>query len=443
MRTVDLLIENAAQVATCASPGGPKRGAALADAGLIPDGAVAVDKGIIVDVGPSTQVAGRVRARRTIDASGRCLCPGLVDCHTHALYAGSRVDEWERKLRGEPYLDILAAGGGILSTVRATRAASAEALAADGARRLLRMAAQGATTVEIKSGYGLDLATELRLLEAMALLAQQLPLRIVPTLLAAHAVPPESAGNGDHWISQIVEELLPRAAEWYAGSPFGPAGATPAPFFQDIFVEQHAFGVEQARRLLQAGAKLELAPKLHVDQFHALGGATLAAELGAASADHLDATPDAEIAALAASSTVAVLLPATLFHTGATTYPRARAFIDAGAAVALATDLNPGSAPCDSLPFVMGLACRYMGLSPAEALNACTINAAHALQMGHRIGSIEPGKSADLLLLDSDDFRTLPYWMGAAHVQALFIGGVQLLPGAISPFAVDTREAQP
>jgi imidazolonepropionase len=433
MERVDLLIDHAAQVATCAPVGhggdplrgGPLRGSALNDAGVLVDGAVAVDGDRIVAVGPGADLRSRFVASETIDATGKVICPGLVDCHTHTLFAGSRVDEWERKLQGVPYLEILAAGGGILNTVRATRAAGLETLVAEGRRRLARMRAHGSTTVEIKSGYGLDAATELRLLAAMQQLALEQPARIVPTLLAAHATPPECAGDSDAYIGQIVDVLLPAAAAWYADSPFAVGGT---PFFNDIFVEAKAFGVEHARRLLTAGTACGMIPKLHVDQFNALGGTSLAVALGAASADHLDATPDAEIELLAASPTVAVLLPATIFHTGATRYPRARAFIEAGAAVALATDLNPGSAPVYALPFVMALACRHMGMSPAEALNACTINAAHALRMGHRIGSLEPGKQADLLLLDCDDLRALPYWMGESLVEAVWIGGARVLP---------------
>lgn len=437
MQRVELLIDGAAQVVTCAGgtqggaaggpAPGPARGASLGNAGVIANGAVAVEDGRIVAVGPSADLRSRFAPARTLDVGGRVVCPGLVDCHTHTLFAGSRVDEWSRKLAGVPYLEILAAGGGILSTVAATRAASLAQLVADGGARLARMLAQGSTTVEIKTGYGLDVASELRLLHAVAQLAGAQPCRLAPTLLAAHAVPPEFSGDPDGYIELLVNELLPVAAAWYAASPFAPenapAGALPTPFFNDIFVEAHAFGVEHARRLLTAGGAHGLLPKLHVDQFHALGGTALAVELGAVSADHMDATPDAEIALLAASPSVAVLLPATIFHTGAAHYPRARAFIDAGAAVALATDLNPGSAPTGSLPFVMALACRFMRMSPAEALMACTINAAHALGLAAELGSLEPGKCADLLILDADDHRALAYWMGDALVQAVMVGG--------------------
>ncbi len=456
MQRVDLLVDGAAQVVTCAPPGsvlgparGPARGPALGDVGVIVDGAVAVDGGRIVAVGPGAELRSRFAPERLLDAGGRVVCPGFVDCHTHTLFAGSRVDEWSRKLAGVPYLEILAAGGGILSTVAATRAAPLEQLVADGGARLARMLAQGSTTIEIKTGYGLDVASELRLLQAIAQLAGAQPCRLVPTLLAAHAVPPEFAGDAGGYIEQIVRELLPAAAAWYAASPFAPAsaaasapdsssndaaGVLPTPFFNDIFVEAHAFDVQHARRLLTAGAAHGLRPKLHVDQFNAIGGTTLAVELGAISADHMDATPDAEVALLAASPCVAVLLPATIYHTGATRYPRARAFIDAGAAVALATDLNPGSAPTGSLPFVMGLACRMMGLSPAEALMACTHNAACALGLAEQVGSLEVGKRADLLILDADDYRALAYWMGDSLVQQVLIGGRGVYPRTAKPF---------
>ncbi|MGL4650338.1 MAG: imidazolonepropionase-like domain-containing protein, partial [Caldilineaceae bacterium] len=247
---VDLLIIGAAQVVTCASPGGPKRRAALADVGLIANGAVAVEAGRIVAVGPTRVLQARYVAKQTINADGRVVCPGLVDCHTHTLFAGSRVDEWERKLQGVPYLEILAAGGGILNTVQATRAARKEKLAAEGKQRLARMLAHGSTTVEIKSGYGLSTESELRLLATMGQLAVEQPVRIVPTLLAAHAVPPESAGDANGYITQIIETLLPSAAAWYSDSPFALDGSAPVPFFNDIFVEAAAFAPAQAERLL-------------------------------------------------------------------------------------------------------------------------------------------------------------------------------------------------
>jgi len=411
---VDLLIHNAAQVVTCA--GGPKRGAALADAGVIVDGAVAVDGGLIVAAGPSAELRARYHARRQIDATGKVVCPGFVDCHTHLVFGGERVAEFERKLAGATYQELLAAGGGILSTMRATRAASLEELVATGTQRLHAMLRLGTTTVEIKTGYGLDTASELKLLAAIATLAGSSLLDIVPTLLAAHAVPPEFAGQPDAYVQLVVEETIPAARAWWERSPFPVAGI---PLFNDVFCEAGVFDRAQSRAVLATGLRHGLRPKIHADEFVALGGTGLAVALGAISADHLDATPDDEIAALGASQTIAVLLPAVNFHLGSHHYANARAFVDAGAAIALATDFNPGSAPALSLPLVMAIACRYQKLLPAEAMNAATINAAHAIGLGDRVGSIEPGKQADLLLVDAPDYRHLVYWLGPNLVEGV------------------------
>ena len=412
--TVDLLIHSAAQVVTCA--GGPKRGAALGDAGVIADGAVAVDGGLIVAAGPSAAVRARYRGRRELDATGKVICPGFVDCHTHLVFGGERVAEFERKLAGVTYQELLAAGGGILSTMRATRAASLEELVTTGKERLHAMLRLGTTTVEIKTGYGLDTVHEMKLLAAIAELAGATLLDIVPTLLAAHAVPPEFAGQPDAYVQHVVAEIIPAARAWWERSPFPVAGI---PLFNDVFCEAGVFDRAQSRAVLEAGLRHGLRPKIHADEFVALGGTGLAVALGAISADHLDVTPPAEVAALAHSETIAVLLPAVNFHLGSHHYANARAFVEAGAAIALATDFNPGSAPALSLPLVMAIACRYQKLLPAEVMNAATINAAHAIGLGDRVGSIEPGKQADLLLVDAPDYRHLVYWLGPNLVEGV------------------------
>ena len=412
--TVDLLIHSAAQVVTCA--GGPKRGAALGDAGVIADGAVAVDGGLIVAAGPSAAVRARYRGRRELDATGKVICPGFVDCHTHLVFGGERVAEFERKLAGVTYQELLAAGGGILSTMRATRAASLEELVTTGKERLHAMLRLGTTTVEIKTGYGLATAHEIKLLAAIAELAGATLLDIVPTLLAAHAVPPEFAGQPDAYVQHVVAEIIPAARAWWERSPFPVAGI---PLFNDVFCEAGVFDRAQSRAVLEAGLRHGLRPKVHADEFVALGGTGLAVALGAISADHLDVTPPAEVAALAHSETIAVLLPAVNFHLGSHHYANARAFVEAGAAIALATDFNPGSAPALSLPLVMAIACRYQKLLPAEVMNAATINAAHAIGLGDRVGSIEPGKQADLLLVDAPDYRHLVYWLGPNLVEGV------------------------
>lgn len=411
---VDLLIHSAEQMITCAGPVGPRRGAAMADVGLVAKGAVAILDGQIVAAGPSADILADYTAARTIDAAGKVVCPGFVDPHTHVVYSGDRVAEFEARLKGLSYLEILQAGGGILQTVQATRLASAAQLAAESRPRLNAMLALGTTTAEVKTGYGLDTSTELKLLQTIADLDASHPVDLVPTFLAAHAVPPEYKGRPDEYLDQVIEETLPAAAMWYRHSHFAPEVT---PFFCDAFCEAGVFSVAQSRRMLEAGAKYGLFPKLHADEFENLGGVSLAVELAACSVDHLDVTPPAEIALLAGSDTVGVVLPAVNFNFGSAHFAPARAIIDAGAALALATDINPGSAPCPSMPLVMALACRYQRLLPAEALIAATINAAYAVGLGHKIGSLEPGKQADLLIIDAPDYRHLAYRFGGNLVE--------------------------
>lgn len=417
---VDLLFVNAAQLVTCASPGGPRRGPALADVGLIAEGAVAVADGEIVAVGTTAELRPAYTARQTIDASGKVVCPGFVDPHTHVVYAGDRAAEFELRIKGATYMEIMQAGGGITSTMRATRSASVEQLVEASHSRLDTMLALGTTTVEVKTGYGLDTDSELTMLRAIAALDQALPVELVPTFLGAHAVPPEYKGRANAYVELVVEEMLPAAAAWYRQSPFAGRGW---PLFCDVFCEADVFDVDQSRRVLQAGLDLGLPAKIHADEFETLGGVALAVELGAVSADHLDVTPPAEVNALAASKTIGVVLPAVNFNLGSRHFAGAREMVDAGVALALATDINPGSAPCPSLPLVMAMACRYQRLLPAEALNAATINAAHALGLGDRLGSIETGKQADLLVLDVPDYRHLAYQFGWNMVERVFKRG--------------------
>lgn len=417
---VDLLIHSAALVTCAAGDGGPKRGAALREVGLISDGAVAAADGVIVAVGGSAELRGEYTARQSIDAAGCVVCPGFVDAHTHVVYAGDRAAEFELRIGGATYLEILAAGGGILSTMQATRRAALDDLVAQSRARLDAMLALGTTTVEAKSGYGLETAGEVKLLEAAARLDQSHAVDLVPTFLGAHAVPPEYRGRSDAYTALVVEEMLPAAAGWYAASHFA---AGQAPFFVDVFCEQNAFDVAQSRAVLAAGRALGMGVKAHVDEFTELGGLALALELGAVSVDHLDVTGAAGQAQLARATTVGVVMPAVNFNLGSTHFADARGLVDAGAAVALATDINPGSAPCPSLPLVMAIACRYQKLLPAEALNAVTINAAHAVGLGRRVGSLEPGKQADLLLLATPDYRHLAYQFGGSLVSRVIKHG--------------------
>lgn len=422
---VDLLIHNAGQLVTCASPGGPKRKGEMADVGLISDGAVAIAAGQIVAVGPTVEIKANYSASKTIDAAGKVVCPGFVDPHTHVVYAGERVAEFELRLRGASYMEIMAAGGGIVSTMQAVRRASVPQLVAESRPRLEAMLALGTTTAEVKTGYGLDTENELKMLAAIANLDATLPIDLIPTFLGAHAIPPEYKGRTEAYVNLVVEEMLPAAQTWYRQSAFA---ARAWPLFCDVFCEANVFDREQTRRILETGLALGFPAKIHADEFKTLGGVALAVELQAISADHLDVTPPAEIEALAQSETVGVVLPAVNFNLGSAHFADARRLIDAGAALALSTDINPGSAPCPSLPLVMAIACRYQGLLPAEALNASTINAAYAIGLGDQLGSIEVGKQADLLVIGAPDYRHLAYQFGVNLVERVIKKG-QILSG--------------
>lgn len=419
METADLYLYNAEQVVTCASRG-PRRGPGMASADLIGNGAVAIRNGRIVAVGPTESLDGQFTAARSVDCRGRSLCPGFVDAHTHTVFGGDRAAEFELRIKGASYLDIMAAGGGIVSTVRHTRAASMEELVTSASGRLDEMLALGTTTVEIKTGYGLNVEDELKMLRVIERLDRDHPCDVVPTFLAAHAVPPEFEGDAEAYTRCVIDEILPEAAAWYGSSRFADRGV---PMYIDVFCEDHAFDLGQSRRVLEAGIDAGLRAKMHVDQFNDFGGVAMALELGAASVDHLDVTGRAEIELLARSDTIAVLLPAVNFNLGMADYADGRAMLDAGAAVALATDLNPGSAPCPSMPTVMAIACRNLRFTPAEALHASTINGAFAIGQGDETGSIEVGKRADILILNAGDYRHIPYFFGGNPVHAVIKNG--------------------
>jgi imidazolonepropionase len=425
---VDLLIEHAAQLITVASPGGPKGGAAMRDLGAIADGALAIAGGRIVAVGPTDAVLAQVReAARRIDARGKAVLPGFVDAHTHVIFAGDRVAEFERRLEGATYLELMAAGGGIMSTVRATRMASEERLAAESAARLRKMLAHGTTTAEAKSGYGLTTADELKMLRVIALLNATQPIELAPTFLGAHALPAEYAGRADEYLTLVVDEMLPAVAAAFREAP-----AQPLPFV-DIFCDEGAFTAAQMERVLQAARALGFPLKAHLDEFAALGGTPRAAALGATSVDHLIASGDADMAALRDHpATIATLMPATPFGLGLGHYAPARRMIDEyGLAVALGSDLNPGTCWCVAMPFAMALACRGMRLTPAEALVAATLNAAYAVGRGDQIGSLEVGKQADALILETPDYRHLAYRVGENLVETVIKRGtIVSAPGA-------------
>lgn len=410
----DLFVHSAAQLLTIASEG-PKRGAAIGELGIIEDGAVAVKDGLIALVGPTSEVRGQVVAVEGIDASGKVIMPGFVDPHTHVVFAGARADEFELRIKGATYMEIMAAGGGIMSTVRATRAASVDKLVEESRARLDQMLAHGTTTAEAKTGYGLDTENELKMLEAIRRLDTEHPVDLVPTFLGAHAVPTEYQGRADEYVDLVVEEMLPMIKSQIPNPK--------SQIFCDVFCDEGAFTLEQSQRVLEAAQALGFGLKIHADEFKPLGGTRLAVELGAISADHLVCTPDDEIELLAGSDTIAVALPGTPFGLGHHEYTPARRIIDAGGALALATDLNPGTCWCESMQLIIALACRFMEMTPAEAVAAATINAAHAVGLGNRVGSLEVGKKADILVLDVPDYRHLSYRFGVNLVDKVIKGG--------------------
>ena len=411
----DFLLINAGQLVTVAGNSDhPKRGDELSEIAVITDGAVAARDGVIAAVGTTSELQDRVELEEdavVIDAQGKVVLPGLVDPHTHVVFAGSREHELEMKIQGMPYLEILARGGGILDTVRSTREASCEDLVRTAAKYLDEMLAQGTTTAEAKSGYGLTLKDELKMLEAIRVLQETHPVDLVPTFLGAHAIPEEYKDDPDGFVDLVIQEMLP------AISPLGLAR------FCDVFCEEGVFSVEQTRRILLEAKRLGFELKIHADEMVTLGGAELAAELGATSADHLMMISDQGIEMLAASETIAVLLPATTFCVMGERYAPARKMIEKGAAVALSSDFNPGSSPVNSLQIVMGIACRQLKMTPAEVISAVTINAAHAIGCASSVGSIEEGKRADLVIFDAQDYRYLMYRFGTNLVDKVVKSG--------------------
>jgi imidazolonepropionase len=426
-----LLVRGAAEVATLA--GGLRRGAGQADVAALPAAVhpvVACWDGLILAVGPEAEVRARLAGEgldearfEVLDAGGGTVTPGLVDPHTHLLFAGTREGEWQLRQEGAGYLEILAAGGGILSTVARTRAASADELLTHGRRWLGEMLAHGVTTIEAKSGYGLETPTELRLLDVAGRLAAEGPLEIVPTYLGAHAVPPEDRGFPDgteRYVRRVIEEQIPAAASQGIAR------------FCDVFCERGVFSADQSRRILLAGAAAGLAPRLHADELAPSGGAELAAELGAASADHLAAPSPEGIAALARAAeggrpVVATLLPATGLVLMKEHVAPARTFVERGVPVALGTDFNPGTSPTPNLQLVLSLAVLRLKLTASEALAAVTINAAHAIGLGATHGALEAGRVADLVIWDVPSHALLPYWLGANLVRTVVKRGSVVL----------------
>jgi imidazolonepropionase len=411
-----MLIHSASQLLTLS--GGPQRGGELGRLGIINNGAVLILDEKIVAVGPSDNLRATHPNEPALDAGSKVVMPGFVDPHTHAIWAGDRSAEFEMRLEGKSYLEILAAGGGILSTVRATRAGTLEKMMNETRQRLWSMFNYGTTTAEAKTGYGLRTATELRMLQALLALDKEGPLEIVPTFLGAHAIAPEYRDRPEDYTRFICQTMLPVLQEWWPSN---------APYYEmpfvDVFCEVGAFNLEQSRAILSRAGELGFPLKIHADEFENLGGARLAAELGAVSADHLVKTSPDDIQALAHSQTVAVSLPCTPFGLGEAHYTPAKAILEADGLLAIATDLNPGTAWCESMQFALALACRAMRLTPAQAIAAATINAAAAIGRADRLGSLEPGKQADLLILSVSDYRHLGYRFGTNLVQTVIKKG--------------------
>lgn len=416
-------VKSASQLLCIDTGHGPRTGKGMSMLGIIADGSVVIEDGIIVFAGSDALAAQFLGTRRgeveVIDASGKVVAPGLVDPHTHVVYAGSRENELELRLQGEKYTDILQRGGGILNTARSTREASEEELIRQALTRLDRFLLHGVTTIEAKSGYGLTVRDELKQLRAARELDRRHPIDVVPTFMGAHAVPEEYRSHPESYVNLVIEEMLPAVAERGLAE------------YCDVFCEQGVFDIAESGRILEAAERLGFKLKIHADEIAKnFGGAELAAKLGAVSAEHLLKTSEEGIRALAKSGTIAVLLPGTalfLMEWAAD----ARSMIDGGVAVALSTDCNPGSSPTVSMPFIMNAACLTMRMTPAEVLVASTINAAHAIGRGNEIGSIETGKRGDLVLFDVSNYRQLQYYYGMNLVHTVIKNGRTVVKGGV------------
>ena len=413
MSVADLYIHSANYLATVGGHSAkPAYGQEMGSVGLIEDGAMAIYEGKIVAVGTTAELERTEWigcSTQQIDARGKLVTPGFVDPHTHALYAGSREHELSLKIKGVPYLEILKLGGGILSTVRQTAQASDEAIKAQTMKRLKSMLGFGITTAEVKSGYGLSLQEELRALRLIKQLKGEQPIDLISTFMGAHAVPP--GYSEETYTDWVIQGMLPRVAEEHLAE------------YCDVFCEPGVFSLKSSERILQAAQSYGFKLKIHADELESAGGAELAGRLRVASAEHLLQASDEGISALAGNGVIGVLLPATSFNLAKNSYARARAMIEKGMALALATDCNPGSSPTESMPLVLTLACLYLRMSPEEALSAATINAAHAVGRADRVGSLEVGKQGDVLILDVPNLDYLPYHFGVNPVETVIIKG--------------------
>ncbi|MGQ9507437.1 MAG: imidazolonepropionase [Candidatus Bathycorpusculaceae bacterium] len=408
---VNLLIVNADELITLAGANQkPRIGKKMLELGIIPHGALAVKDGRIVAVGKTVEVTKAFKAENVISAHGKTVMPGFVDPHTHLIFSGFREDEFQMRVEGASYMEILSSGGGILKTVRETRKASVEKLVDSGLKRLDAMLEYGTTTVEAKSGYGLTTKDELKILESIKRINQLHCVDVVPTFLGAHAIPPEYKANPHDYVNLIVEETLPKVAEKRLAK------------FCDVFCERNVFSLEQSKRILVTGKNYSLKPKIHADEMSILGGAELAADVDAISADHLLFSSVEGIKAIATKGVIAVLLPAAAFSLMLGKYADARLMIDLGVPIALGTDFNPNCL-VENMQLVIAFACHFMKLTSAEALTAATINAAHAIGKADEVGSLEVGKKADIIILDVPNHKFLGYHFGINLVDKVIKNG--------------------
>ena len=404
-----LAVLHASQLLTLTGAKRARIGPELLELGIIRDGGMLIRNGTIERVGASDEIEKNIGDAEVVDAGGRVVMPGFVDAHTHLVFSGNRLDDFERRARGETYEQIAKAGGGIWSTVEKTRAASELDLLTRAKKYAAWFLRCGTTTVEAKSGYGLTIEDELKILRVMRQLKQEVPLEIVPTFLGAHAVPREL--SPDEYLDVVITEMLARVT------------AEKLAEFCDVFCERGYFNIDQSRKILSAAKKVGLSLRGHVDQLTNSGGAKLMAEIGATTADHLEQTDEQGIAALKKASVQPVLLPGSVYALGSSRYPRAREMIEAGLAIVLATDFNPGSSPTPSMPMVLSLACTQMKMSPTEAITASTVNAAYAVNRGGKIGCLEPGKLANFVIFDCEDYRELAYWFGMPQTHSVYVRG--------------------